>query len=79
MIRDALINPRLERCRLPLHGEVRSAWVQIGLLTPGSIIYRAFPIALSGLFAVSVPGYSGGPVSELHGVPFYSKMEPEPY
>ena len=27
--------------------------------------------------AAFVPGYSGGPVSGLHGVPFYSKVEPE--
>jgi hypothetical protein len=45
---------------------------QAGILTPGSSFHRVFPTKVSDLSAVFVPGYSGGPVSDLHGVPNYS-------
>jgi len=58
---------------LPLSTGRRYARIQAGLLTPGSSLRRAFPISISGVKATFVPGYSGGPVSDLHGVPFYSE------
>lgn len=41
-----------------------------GLLTSGSFLFRAFPFYNSGVIAKLVPSYSGGPVPDLHGVPF---------
>ncbi len=45
---------------------------QAGILTPGSSSHRVFPTLVSDMSAVFVPGYSGGPVSDFHGVPNYS-------
>ena len=45
---------------------------QAGILTPGSSSHRVFPTLASDMSAVFVPGYSGGPVSDFHGVPNYS-------
>ena len=46
---------------------------QAGLLTPGSILVSRLPISLGQWHdAKLVTGYSGGPVSDLHGVPFYA-------
>ena len=43
---------------------------QAGLLTPGSSYLLRLPDPKSSdFFATFVPGYSGGPVSDLHGVP----------
>ena len=44
--------------------------VAAGLLTPGSFADDAFPGYPSGIHVVVVPGYSGGSVPDLHGVPF---------
>ncbi len=45
---------------------------QAGILTPGSSSHRVFPTEVSDCSAMFVPGYSGGPVSDFHGVPNYS-------
>jgi hypothetical protein len=45
---------------------------QAGILTPGSSSHRVFPTEVSDCSAMFVPGYSGGPVSDSHGVPNYS-------
>jgi len=45
---------------------------QAGLLTPGSTYLLRLPnITISGLLAVFVTGYSGGPVPEFTGFPFH--------
>ena len=50
--------------------------LQAGLLTPGSILVTRLPISLRQWHVAKlVPGYSGGPVSELHGVPLCSVHE----
>ena len=49
--------------------------LQAGLLTLGSSYLPRLPIrelANSDICAVFVPDYSGGPVSDLHGIPFYA-------
>jgi hypothetical protein len=52
---------------------------QAGLLTPGSTYLLRLPnIAISGVCAVFVPGYSGGPVPDLHRIPHSSTLvEPD--
>ena len=51
---------------------VVSNTVQAGLLTPGSSYWLRLPdlFWVSDIGAAFVPGYSGGPVPDLHGVPF---------
>jgi len=51
--------------------------IQAGLLTLGSSYLPRLPIQLSessimnsDMVAVFVPDYSGGPVSDFHGVPY---------
>jgi len=41
-----------------------------GILTPGSLYHLRLPDNLSVAFAGFVPGYSGGPVPDFHGIPF---------
>ncbi len=45
---------------------------QTGLLTPGSFSCCAFPPWIKGsdMIATFVPGYSGGPVPDLHRIPY---------
>ena len=44
---------------------------QAGLLTPGSFYRLRLPDRMVSDFgAAFVPGYSGGPVSDLHGIPY---------
>jgi hypothetical protein len=46
--------------------------VQAGLLTSGSFDSQRLPdpwIEISGFHAAVVPGYSGGPAPDSHGVP----------
>jgi hypothetical protein len=50
-------------------------FVQAGLLTFGSSYGRTFPTMVSGDVAAFVPDYSGGPVPDLHGVPFSARYE----
>ncbi len=73
MIRDALVNPRLEGVASLVLGEARSAWIQAGLLTPGSAIYRAFPIALSGFLRYLSPVTAAGPSPNCTEFPFIPK------
>lgn len=49
---------------------------QAGLLTPGSSISHAFPGGAQWQSVEFVPGYSGGPVLELHEVPFSALQLP---
>ncbi len=52
---------------------------QAGLLTPGSSSLLRLPVCSSNsdIFATFVSGYSGGPVPDLHRVPFSSLVKPE--
>ncbi len=47
------------------------AGAQAGLLTPGSVSFRAFPFT-QWPDAKFVPGYSGGPVPASYRIPFSS-------
>jgi len=42
---------------------------QAGLLASGSTNCRAFPFHQQWLVAAIVPGYSGGPTTDLHRLP----------
>jgi len=45
--------------------------IQAGLLTPGVfLLIPAFPPRDSGFSGIFVAGYSGGTVSDFHGLPF---------
>ncbi len=45
--------------------------LQAGLLTSGSPYWLRLPnLTVSDILAAFVPGYSGGPVPDSHGVPF---------
>ena len=49
---------------------VVSNTVQAGLLTPGSSYWLRLPdLLVSDIGAAFVPGHSGGPVPDSHGVP----------
>ena len=48
---------------------------QAGILTPGSSSFRAFPPITAVACAKFVPGYSGGPVLDLHEVPSYARFQ----
>ena len=58
----------------PLSAEVKLFQTfQAGLLTSGSSYSPCLPnplLMVSDMLRFFVPGYSGGPVSDLHGVPF---------
>ena len=47
-----------------------SCMSKAGILTPGSFYHLRLPDILSVAFAGFVPGYSGGPVPDFHGIPF---------
>jgi hypothetical protein len=54
------------------------ATIQAGLLTFGSTYSPRLPIPIhrnSGMLAAFVPDYSGGPVPDLHEVPFYAQYK----
>ncbi len=61
----------------------QSVQLRTGILTSGSICLPRLPIHDDGavlqrclnsdINAAFVPGYSGGPVPELHRVPFYAQ------
>ena len=54
----------------PVH-EISGMTVQAGLLTSGSSSIRVFPSILRQWHTANfVSGYSGGPVFDLHEVPF---------
>ena len=69
MIRGFPVIPRIDSGTL-FHGITVRNEFQVGLLTSGSSVLHAFPSYLSGINVNSVPGYSGGPVLELHEIPY---------
>lgn len=70
MIRGCPFYPRIFTVIL-VHGSNCTSY-QVGLLTPGSSYLLRLPDrkSISDFIAAFVPGYSGGPVSESHRVPF---------
>ena len=69
LIRDV---PNYPRCRIiPVRPRGYDDYAQAGLLTPGSSYWLRLPDRMVSDFgAAFVPGYSGGPVSDLHGIPY---------
>ena len=57
---------------IPSHGDRLSIRFKAGLLTSGLSYSPRLPshIPQPVVFAVFVPGYSDGPVADLHGIPF---------
>ena len=58
-----------------------SSKIQAGLLTSGSSNRLRLPDLkeASGIIVIIVPGYSGGPVPELHRVPYYALSKAPEY
>jgi hypothetical protein len=58
-------------CRAVFH-EYGNVLFQTGLLTSGSIYLLRLPAFNKGsdMIATFVPGYSGGPVPDLHRIPY---------
>jgi hypothetical protein len=69
---DAVFHPRPYCLQRPDYvlGRLNSATHQAGLLASGSANRRAFPFDPQWPLAAIVPGYSGGPVTDLHRLPF---------